>query len=69
MVVFIWHTLLLRGVGFDVDDISDLVNSQEGGKGDHSLVLEASLEHITRSRSHTERMRHCELGLCGGLLT
>ena len=58
VVVLVRHTLLLSGVGLDVDDISDLVDSEEGREGDHSFRLESSLEHITRTRAHSEGVRH-----------
>lgn len=54
MVVLVGHTLLLSGVGLDVDDISDFVDSHKSGEGDHSLVLEPALEHVARTRPHTE---------------
>ena len=31
VVVFVWHTFLDRTVGFDVNDITDLVSLQVGG--------------------------------------
>jgi len=38
------HTLLLSGVGLDIDDISDLVGDEVGGHGDDSLVCSSSEE-------------------------
>jgi hypothetical protein len=58
VVVLVRHTLLLGGVGLDVNNVSDLVHPEEGGEGDHSLVLESSLEHVTRTRAHSEGVRH-----------
>lgn len=59
MVVLVRHTLLLSRVGFDIDNVSNFVDTEEGGEGDHSLVLEPSLEHVTRTRTHSEGVRHC----------
>jgi hypothetical protein len=58
VVVLVRHTLLLSGVGLDVDDISDSVNLEVGREGDHTLVLEVTLEHVARASAETERVRH-----------
>jgi len=60
MVVFVWHALLFCCVGLDIDDITDMVRSQIGRKLDGSSLLETSLEHVARTRSVTERVRHLE---------
>ena len=54
MVELVRHTLLLGRVRLDVDDVSDLVDAEEGGEGDHSLGLKATLEHVARARTHSE---------------
>ena len=65
VVVLVRHTLLLSGVGLDVDDISDLVDLEVGRERDHTLALEVTLEHVARTSAETERVRHGE-GLKGG---
>ena len=65
VVVLVRHTLLLSGVGLDVDDISNSVDLQVGRQGDHTLVLEVTLEHVARASAETERVRH---DLKGGLV-
>ena len=60
MVVLVWHTLLLSGVGLDINNISNFVHSHESGERNHSLVLESPLEHISSSSSHSEGVRHFE---------
>lgn len=50
------HTLLLSGVGLDIDDISDLVGDEVGGHGDDSLVCSSPEEdtnpdHPSNTRS------------------
>ena len=39
VVVLVGHTLLLSSVGLDINDISNFVDSEEGGEGDHSLFM------------------------------
>jgi hypothetical protein len=58
VVVLVGHTLLLGSVGLDVNDVSDAVGDEVGREGDHSLVLERTLEHVARARAHSEGVRH-----------
>jgi len=58
VVVLVRHTLLLSGVGLDVDDVSNSVNLEVGREGDHTLRLEVTLEHVARASAETERVRH-----------
>lgn len=62
MVELVRHTLLLGRVRLDVDDVSDLVDAEVGSQRDHSRLLEPPLEHVARARTHSERVRHAELG-------
>lgn len=52
------HTLLLGGVGLDVDNVADSVGPHELRELNLAGLLEATLEHVARSRSVTERVRH-----------
>ena len=38
MVVFVGHTLLLCGIGLDVNDVSNTVVDEEGGQLDGAVV-------------------------------
>lgn len=58
VVVLVRHTLLLRGVGDNVDNVADAVDLEEGRQGDHALLLKVALEHVARARARTERVRH-----------
>lgn len=49
------HTLLLSGVGLDVDNVSDLVGSQVGGHGDHTLVCKPSTHGKSKIPRETQR--------------
>jgi hypothetical protein len=42
MVVFVGHTLLLSGIGLDVNDVSDMVVDQEGRQLDGAVVCARS---------------------------
>lgn len=38
MVVFVRHALLLRGVGLDVNDVTDAVGDEEGREFDRTML-------------------------------
>jgi hypothetical protein len=52
------HTLLLGGVGLDVNDVSNLVGGQVGGHRDHTLVY--STHAPTRSTASASSLRQHE---------
>ena len=54
------HAFLFSSVGFDVDDVADVVRADVGRQSDRTVLLEATLEHVARSRPVTERVRHLE---------
>lgn len=54
MVVFVWHTLLLGGIGFDVDNVTNFVSSQVGAQVDWSILSEVLLEEISSTGSVTK---------------
>ena len=45
-------------ISLDVDDISDLVDLQQGGHGGHSILAEWTSEHVTRAAAITLGIRH-----------
>lgn len=60
VVELVGHTLLLRRVGLDVNDVTNSVGDEEGGDVGGTVLLETPPEHVARSRSHTERVRHLD---------
>lgn len=54
VVVFVRHTLLLGGVGLDIDDITNAVVNEIRRHFDGAMVLEGPLEHVARARAVTE---------------
>lgn len=54
VVVFVRHTLLLGGVGLDIDDVTNAVVDEVCRHFDGAMVLEAPLEHVARTRAVTE---------------
>lgn len=57
MVVLVWHALLLRSVGLDVHNVTNLVDSHILRELDTAMVLETNLEHVARARSVTIAVR------------
>lgn len=53
VVVLVGHTLLDRTVSLDVNDVTNLVDSQVSGQRNCSVLLEVTLEHVTSTRSVT----------------
>ena len=53
VVELVGHTLLDRTVGLDVNDVTDLVDLQVGGKGNGTMLLEVTRESVTSTRSVT----------------
>lgn len=51
------HTLLLSGVGLDVDDVSNLVGDEVGRHGDDSLVY--SSQHTQMQPDQLTRSPSC----------
>ena len=60
VVALVGHTLLLSSVGLDINDISDLVDRKVRRKRDRTLLSEVPSEHVARSRSVSEGVRHLE---------
>ena len=58
VVEFVGHTALDRGVGLDIDDITDLVGLQIRRQMGGSLFTEVTREEMAGTRSVTKRMRH-----------
>jgi len=58
VVVFVGHPRVHGSVGFDVDDISDLVDLQQGRDGRHSIFAEWTPEHVTRASAISLGIRH-----------
>jgi hypothetical protein len=42
VVVFVGHTLLLRGVGLNVDNVADAVRDEERREFDHAILCTGS---------------------------
>lgn len=65
VVVFVGHALLLRRVGLDVDNVSNMELAQVGRGLDGAVVLKSTGEHVARTRAETERVRHAGSSLPG----
>lgn len=59
VVELVWHTLVDSTVGLDIHVVTDLERTQVRRKLDHTALTEWSGKHITRTRTVTERVRHC----------
>jgi hypothetical protein len=53
VVVLVWHTLLDRTVGLDVNNVTNLVDLQVSGERDGTSLLEVSLESVSSTGSVT----------------
>jgi len=54
VVVFVGHTLLLCSISLDINNVSYAVVDKEGRQFNGAMVLEATLEHVARTRAVTE---------------
>ena len=65
MVELVRHTLVDSTVGLDVNDVTDLVGLQVGGKLDgHTMLPEVTGEHVAGASADTIGVRHVESILC-----
>ena len=53
VVKLVWHTLLDRTIGLDIDNVTNFVDLQVGGQWDGTILPEVPLEHVTCTRSVT----------------
>ena len=61
MVELVGHTLVDSTVGLDVNDVTDLVGLQVGGKLDgHTMLPEVTGEHVAGASTDTIGVRHDE---------
>jgi len=62
VVVLVGHAGVDGSVGFDVDDVADLVDLEQRRHGRHSVLAEGTAEHVPGSASVSLGIRHFYLG-------
>jgi len=60
VVVFVGHTRMDGSIGFDVDDVSDLVDLQQRRDGRHAIFTEWPSEHVPSSPPISLGIRHLD---------
>ena len=58
MVKLVWHTLLLRSIADNIDNIANLEDGQEAGQVRSAMMAELALEEVAGAGAVTERVRH-----------
>jgi len=61
VVVLVRHTSVDGSIGFDVDDVPNLVDLQERCDGGHSILAEWAPEHVTSAAAVSLGIRHLSI--------